>query len=79
MKPGFNMMDEDFKNLMSRIKNLSEYEVQYPLPSDFEFRGVIPFDKTISGGVAFVKVVALTLEEAVNKVDKFFENGYDHE
>lgn len=71
-------MNEEFKQIMERIKNLGEYEVEYVLPEDFNFNGVVPFDMTICAGVAHVKVVAASLEEAVSKVENYFEgNNYD--
>jgi hypothetical protein len=57
---------------MERIMNLQEYEVQYSVPEDFEFSGVVPYDMSISDGVAYVRVVAASLEEAMKKVELFF-------
>jgi hypothetical protein len=71
-------MNKEFDNIMSRIKNLREFEVQYTVPETFNFNGPVPFDMSISAGIAYVKVVAVTLEEAINKVEKFFE-GNDYE
>jgi hypothetical protein len=68
-------MNKEFDNIMDRIKNLREFEVQYIVPESFIFGGVVPFDMSISAGVAYVKVIAVTLEEAINKVEKFFEGN----
>lgn len=71
-------MNKEFDTIMERIMNLQEYEVQYTLPEDFQFSGVVPYDMSISAGVAYVKVVASSLEEALKKVELFFE-GNDYE
>jgi hypothetical protein len=71
-------MNKEFDNIMERIMNLQEYEVQYSVPEDFQFGGVVPYDMTISSGIAYVKVIASTLEEAMKKVELFFE-GNNHD
>ena len=58
------MSQAEFDVIMNRIKNLTEYEVQVHIPEDFEFNGVVPYDMSISGDTAWVKVIAATLEEA---------------
>jgi hypothetical protein len=73
------MKKDDFVNLMEKIKSLQEYEVQYVIPEDFDFYGVVPFDMSISSGVALVRLVAPSLEEAVNRVEKYFMGGIDYE
>lgn len=69
-------MTREFDNIMSRIKNLTEYEVMVPFPKDFEFSGVVPYDMSISGDYAFVKVVAESIEEATLKANEYFESKY---
>jgi hypothetical protein len=69
-------MNKEFKHIMERIQNLNEYEVQVPFPKEFEFDGVVPFDMSISGDTAFVKVVAESLEEARIKANEYFESKY---
>lgn len=69
-------MNKEFKHIMERIQNLNEYEVQVPFPKGFEFDGVVPFDMSISGDTAFVKVVAESLEEARFKANEYFEGKY---
>jgi hypothetical protein len=64
----------DAKDVLSRIKNLQEFEVQIQIPEDFRFGGRVPFDMSISGDHAFVKVVAETIEEATEKAREYF-NG----
>jgi hypothetical protein len=73
------MKKDDFVNLMEKIKSLQEYEVQYIIPEDFDFYGVVPFDMSISSGVAYVRLVAPSLEEAVNRVEKYFMGGMNYE
>jgi hypothetical protein len=69
-------MAREFNRVMERIKNLTEYEVMVPFPKDFEFGGVVPYDMSISGNFAFVKVVAESLEEATFKANEYFESKY---
>jgi len=66
----------DFENVMNRIKNLTEYEVQVTVPNEFEFDGPVPFDMSISGGTAWVKVIATSIEEATMKANEYFECKY---
>ena len=73
------MKKDDFVNIMEKIKSLQEYEVQYIIPEDFDFYGVVPFDMSISSGVALVRLVAPSLEEAVNRVEKYFMGGMNYE
>jgi len=70
-----NMMKE-FDRVMDRIKNLAEYEVMVPFPKDFEFGGPVPYDMSISGDYAFVKVIAESIEEAKFKANEYFESKY---
>ena len=69
-------MTTEFDKVMNRIKNLTEYEVMVPFPKDFEFGGVVPYDRSISGDYAVVKVVAASLEEATLKANEYFESKY---
>jgi hypothetical protein len=69
-------MTTEFDRVMDRIKNLTEYEVMVPFPKDFEFDGKVPYDMSISGDFAFVKVIAESLEEATFKANEYFESKY---
>ena len=69
-------MKKEFDKVMNRIKNLAEYEVMVPFPKEFEFDGPVPYDMSISGDFAFVKVVAESLEEATFKANEYFESKY---
>lgn len=64
----------DAKELINRVKNLQEFEVQVTLPEDFRFGGKVPYDMDIVGNQAFVKVVAETIEEATLAAKAYF-NG----
>jgi hypothetical protein len=57
--------------VLDRIKALQEFEVKTTLPEDFRFNGRVPFDMEIVGDEATIKVLALTLEEAMMRVDLF--------
>lgn len=72
-------MNKEFDDIMNRIKNLREFEVQYTVPETFNFSGPVPFDMSISAGIAYVKVIAVTLEEAMKKVENYFEgDNYEY-
>jgi hypothetical protein len=66
----------EFDVVMSRIKNLTEYEVQVTVPEDFQFEGPVPYDMSISGDTAWVKVIATSIEEATMKANEYFECKY---
>jgi hypothetical protein len=61
----------DILTVMDRIKALQEFEVKTTLPEDFRFNGRVPFDMQIVGDEVTIKVLALTLEEAMMRVDLF--------
>ena len=54
---------------------MQDFEVQVAVPEDFCFTGSIPYDMEIVGNQAFVVVPALTIEEAVQKANEFFQNA----
>ena len=70
------MSRAEFDIVMNRIKNLTEYEVQVFIPEDFVFDGPVPYDMSISGDTAWVKVIAASLEEAKNKAYEYFDSKY---
>ena len=61
----------DVIDVINRVKALQEFEVKTTIPDGFRFRGKVPFDMEIDGDDVTVKVYALTLEEAINRVDMF--------
>jgi len=66
----------EFDAVMDRIKNLEEYEVQITVPEDFQFEGPVPYDMSIAGGIAWVRVIATSIEEATIKANEYFECKY---
>lgn len=62
----------DAKDVISRAKNLQEFEVQVQLPEYFRFSGRVPFDMEIVGDQAFVKVLAESIEEATRRAKEYF-------
>lgn len=61
----------DILKVMDRIKALQEFEVKTTIPEGFRFRGRVPFDMYIEGEDVTIKVLALNLEEAIQRVDMF--------
>jgi hypothetical protein len=61
----------DILTVLDRIKALQEFEVKTTLPEDFRFNGRVPFDMQIVGDEVTIKVLALTLDEAMMRVDLF--------
>ena len=64
----------DISGVMDRMKNLQRFEISSQLPDTFEFRGQAPYDFKISDGDITVTVWAISLEEAVNRVNEFLES-----
>ena len=62
--------------MTENIKELRELLKFWHIPEDFEFSGVVPYDMSISGDTAWVKVIAATLEEAKLKAYEYFESKY---
>jgi hypothetical protein len=62
-----NVMD-----VINRVKALQEFEVKFTMPEEFHFNGEVPFDMTIVGNEATVKVLAISLEEAMYRIDSYF-------
>ena len=53
---------------------MQDFEVQVEVPEDFRFMGTVPYDMEIVGDQAFVVVPAVSIEEAVQKANEFFQN-----
>ena len=64
----------DYLDVIDRARRMQDFEVQVEVPEDFRFMGTIPYDMEIVGDQAFVVVPALTIEEAVQKANEFFQN-----
>jgi hypothetical protein len=61
-------------HFINRAKMLNEFLVTTPVPEDFRFNGLVPFDMTIDGGVMCAKVWAISFDEACTKFDQYLEN-----
>ena len=64
----------DFREVIDRARRMQEFEVQVEVPEDFRFMGTVPYDMEIVGNQAFVMVPAVSIEEAVQKANEFFQN-----
>lgn len=65
--------------VINRLMQLREWEVVVKVPDDFSFYGVVPYSMNISNGVAYVKVVAMTLEEAMEKAKRYFDGPQEED
>ena len=65
----------DHLDVIDRARRMQDFEVQVEVPEGFCFTGSIPYDMEIVGNQAFIVVPALTIEEAVQKANKFFQNA----
>ena len=64
----------DHLDVIDRARRMQDFEVQVTVPEDFRFMGSIPYDMEIVGNQAFVVVPAVSIEEAVQKANEFFQN-----
>lgn len=64
----------DVSDVIDRAHRMQDFEVQITVPEDFRFMGTVPYDMEIVGNQAFVIVPAVTIEEAVQKANEFFQN-----
>jgi hypothetical protein len=64
----------DYQEVIDRARRMQDFEVQVTVPEDFRFMGTIPYDMEIVGNQAFVVVPAVSIEEAVQKANEFFQN-----
>ena len=64
----------DYLDVIDRARRMQDFEVQVKVPEDFRFQGSIPYDMEIVGDQAFVVVPAVSIEEAVQKANEFFQN-----
>lgn len=61
--------------ILERIKKLREFEVDVDIPDGFTFSGVVPFDVKISQNKGTFKVLAVSFEEAQNKVEQYIKKN----
>ena len=64
----------DYQEVIDRARRMQDFEVQVAVPDGFRFTGSIPYDMEIVGNQAFVVVPAVSIEEAVQKANEFFQN-----
>ena len=64
----------DYQEVIDRARRMQDFEVQVEVPEGFCFTGSIPYDMEIVSNQAFVIVPALTIEEAIQKANEFFQN-----
>ena len=64
----------DYREVIDRARRMQDFEVQVTMPEDFCFTGSVPYDMEIVGNQAFVTVPAVSIEEAVQKANEFFQN-----
>ena len=64
----------DYLDVIDRARRMQDFEVQVAVPEDFRFMGTVPYDMEIVGNQAFVVVPAVSIEEAVQKANEFFQN-----
>ena len=64
----------DYHEVIDRARRMQDFEVQVAVPEDFRFMGTVPYDMEIVGNQAFVIVPAVSIEEAVQKANEFFQN-----
>lgn len=68
-EPIYNMQE-----IMKRVKSLQLFTIERELPEDFAFTGTVPYDMKISGGTAFIKVYAVDLQEANQRIDEYLSS-----
>ena len=64
----------DYQEVIDRARRMQDFEVQVEVPEDFRFMGTVPYDMEIVGNQAFVVVPAVSIEEAIQKANEFFQN-----
>ena len=60
--------------VINRISNLQEFEVQVTMPKTFRFNGSVPFNMDILGNQAFVTVLAESIEEATQRANDYIKS-----
>jgi hypothetical protein len=64
----------DAKQVINRIGNLQEFEVQVTMPKTFSFNGSVPYDIEILGDQAFITILAESIEEATQRARSYVES-----
>jgi hypothetical protein len=60
-------------HFINRAKVLNEFIVTTPVPEDFRFNGLVPFDMTIEDGIIAAKVWAIDFDEACQRFDEYMD------
>jgi hypothetical protein len=64
--------------LITRVRNLQEFEVRRHINGPLFFNGVVPFDMQINEDCAWFKVLAISQEEAETIVDNWLSTRNDY-
>jgi hypothetical protein len=64
--------------LITRVRNLQEFEVRRHISGPLFFNGVVPFDITINEDCAWFKVLAISQDEAELMVDNWLSTRNDY-
>ena len=64
-------MTQTINELMDRLKNLREFTITVDVPDGITLSGVIPFDMNISKNKGTFRVLAVSEEEAKERVNAF--------
>ena len=65
----------DVRDVISRVKNLKEFKVEFTFDNEFLFSGKLPFDLMIGpNNKGIATVLALSQEEAEDRVIDYFHN-----
>lgn len=73
------MDNASVQKIINRLMELREWEVVVKVPEDFQFYGVVPYSMNITNGIACVKVVAMSLEEAMDKAKRYFDGPQEED
>lgn len=64
-------MTQTINNLMDRLKNLKEFTITIDVPEGIRLSGVMPFDVNISKNKGTFRVLAVSEDEARQRVNDF--------
>ena len=69
-----NFMSTDVKALLNQIKNMQEYSVEVDVPNGIAFNGAVPFNLKISGDKATFSLLAISQEDASERVNAYLNS-----
>lgn len=61
--------------LIKKVKKMKTFEVIIPIPDDFAFNGVVPFDLIVKDEVMVFSVLAGDYDEALGMVEKYIDDN----